>query len=470
MNKNFRRIFLTLVINFTLVITVMANGAVPANILDVTDITVHKMEIDIPEDSWNEILAAPLEEAYYSANITYDGISAKNVAFRTKGNSTLRDVASSDSDRYSFKIKIDKYVDDQTLNGMNELVLNNGYADASYLREYLTYSASNALGLITPQTEFTQLYINGELYGLYLYVESYDGTFMDKNTTDKDAILYKADSDTCSLTTADDLKGFEVKEGDDADLTNLKTLQEALSSKEYTKIEKILDTSSVLKYAALSYFTGNYDSYLGDKAHNYFLLYDGGKIKMVGWDYNMSFNGYPKINSLSLTPDTIFSQTADDQRPLVSVLLENEKYQKEFDGYVDYLSSWFAEYDTAIAKLAINLREYVANDPTAFYSVEDFDMATSDTGLALVDIQDVSMDGQPQMQQRMQPGMQNNMDSDRPPMPAGTPDGNSAFEGRGQRPNGPLDKNGPNAQMGNDLKAKKISIVDFIRLRLESLQ
>ncbi|MFA7109428.1 MAG: CotH kinase family protein [Sphaerochaetaceae bacterium] len=466
-------------------------------ILDVTDITVHKMEIEISQEDWEALLAAPEDEEFYSANATYDGEVANNVAFRTKGNSTLSSVAKSDSERYSFKIKVDKYEDDQLLNSMNEIVLNSNFADASYLREYITYSASDYLGLITPETEFTELYINGELYGLYLYVESYDDTFIENNTVSEDAVLYKADGDNCTLLENDSLAGFDLQEGDDESFENLKTLQNALASVDeegYDQLEEILDTDSVLKWAALSYFTGNYDSYLGDKAHNYFLLYDEGKIKMVGWDYNMSFGIYPldSGSSLKLEEDNIFSNTTAEERPLVAKLLENSEYQQKFYEYVDELQNWFSTYEQAISKMSETLYPYVENDPTAFYTIDEFVNNTSDTGLSLDDIQNTSMRGEiandqlPTQDGEMRPDM---IDGQLPPQGGMRPDmteGQLPPQG-GMRPNmtdsqlnsqeGAMRPEITDGQMmpqggmkaGSMNNQSSLSIVDYIRLRLAGL-
>jgi len=435
-------------------------------ILDASDITIHKMEIEIAQEDWEALLASPEDEEFYSADAIYDGEEANNVAFRTKGNSTLSSVAKSDSERYSFKIKVDKYEDDQLLNDMNEIVLNSNYADASYLREYITYSASEYLGLTTPETEFTQLYINGELYGLYLYVESYDDTFVEKNTVDEDAVLYKADGDNCTLTEDDTLSGFEVKEGDDDDLINLKTLQNALASVEeegYDKIEEILDTDSVLKWAALSYFTGNYDSYLGDKAHNYYLLFDNDQFQIVGWDYNMSFGAYPLDggSSLKLEEDNIFANTTAEDRPLVSKLLENSEYQQKFYDYVDELQNWFSTYEQAISQMSETLYTYVENDPTSFYTIEEFVNNTSDTGLTLDDIQNTSVRGQmgnnqlPPQDGETIPDM---TDGQLPPQGGMRPD-----MADGQLP----PQGGMNSTSMNNQSS--LSIVDYIRLRLAGL-
>ena len=192
---------------------------------DVIDINV-----SITEENWQDILQDPTAEEFHTADVTFSGITLENVAFRTKGNSSLSDVAKTTSDRYGFKIKTDKYVDDQTLNGLNEFVLNGCYADSSYLREYLTYEAMYELSGIVPNVAYCNLYINDELFGFYLCVESYDDSFIDRITDDKDACLYKADGENCTLLTSDDASGFDLQEGDDDTFANIKNLITVLNS------------------------------------------------------------------------------------------------------------------------------------------------------------------------------------------------------------------------------------------------
>jgi spore coat protein CotH len=87
------------------------------NVIDVS--------IDIDQSDLDEIYADPTAEEYYSADITVDGVKVENAGIRTKGNMTLSSVANSDSTRYSYRIKFDKYEDNQTLLGLDELCLNN---------------------------------------------------------------------------------------------------------------------------------------------------------------------------------------------------------------------------------------------------------------------------------------------------------------------------------------------------------
>ena len=114
------------------------------------DQEILSVKVEISADNWKDLCENAKDETYYPADITVNGITLENVGFRTKGFSSLNAVADSSSDRYGFKIKTDKYVDGQTLNGLDMFVLNGSFSDASYMREYLTYAAAEYLGATTP--------------------------------------------------------------------------------------------------------------------------------------------------------------------------------------------------------------------------------------------------------------------------------------------------------------------------------
>ena len=348
---------------------------------DVIDINV-----SITEENWQDILKDPTAEEFHTADVTFNGITLQNVAFRTKGNSSLSDVAKSTSDRYGFKIKTDKYVDDQTINGLNEFVLNACYADSSYLREYLTYEAMYELGGIVPNVAYCNFYINGELFGFYLCVESYDDSFIDRITDDKDACLYKADGENCTLLTSDDASGFDIQEGDDDTFANIKNLITVLNSttkNNKATLESILDVNSVLKAIAVNYVMGNYDSYSGSKAHNYYLLYSDGVFEYIGWDYNMAFGGFPEDGGKSETLDisSPYLSTTAAQRPLFSKLLAIDEYYDIYVGYVKELSEYYDDFENVILPKVQYIQSYVANDPTAFYTISQFTSSVTSTGV-----------------------------------------------------------------------------------------
>jgi len=372
------------------------------------------INIEIAEEDLEEMFENAMDEEYYSATITMDGVTLENVGIRTKGASSLSSVAKSDSDRYGFKIKTDEYVDDQTLLGLDKFVLNASFSDPSYMREYLTYQTANYLGLNTPDLVYTNVYFNGELFGFYLAIEAYDDTFVDEITSDDDAVLYKADSESNTLKTSDDTSGFEVKEGDDDGNENIKNLIDVLNntSEENTdELEAILDIDSVLKNAAINNIMGNYDSYSGSKAHNYYLLYHDGQFEYLAWDYNMSIGGFPQDNGNSVNVDVEepYYSTSASERPLISKLLEIDKYNDKYLEYVQELLDYLGDFENQVDDVSSLISTYVEADPTSFYDYSTYleNISASDTDLLAQASQSTSITDRPQMTQD-RPTTQNN--------------------------------------------------------------
>ena len=150
---------------------------------------VHEINVEISEDDWKDLLENPLEKTKYKANVTIDGNRVENVSFATKGNTSLSQVASSDSDRYSFKINFGKYEKGQTYQGLDKLNLNNIMSDATYMKDYLSYMIMREAGVSAPLTSYAALSINGELHGLYIAIENVSDSFQRRSAMDVFEIL-----------------------------------------------------------------------------------------------------------------------------------------------------------------------------------------------------------------------------------------------------------------------------------------
>ena len=151
-------------------------------------------------------------EEYTAANITVNGTTYNNVAIRPKGNSSLSQLVMDDTtDRYSFKIKFDEYVDGQTLDGLSKLVLNNNMSDATYMKEYLSYKLLESLGVPTPECAYAHITVNGEEWGLYLAVEPIEEEFIARNYGSTDGNLYKPESDSVAMGNKDNQNDMKDK-------------------------------------------------------------------------------------------------------------------------------------------------------------------------------------------------------------------------------------------------------------------
>ena len=155
---------------------------------------IMELNIKIPESDWEALLANAVSEEYYTCDITINGTTCYNVGIRAKGNTSLSSVASSGSDRYSFKVQFDEYVSGQTFDGLDKLVLNNNFSDATMMKEALVYDMFAFLGADASLYNYAKVSVNGEYKGVYVALESVEESFLMRNNGLSYGELYKPDN------------------------------------------------------------------------------------------------------------------------------------------------------------------------------------------------------------------------------------------------------------------------------------
>lgn len=407
--------------------------------------TVNEINIEIDEADWQDMLENPLEEEYHKANVTINGEIIGNVAIRTKGNNSLTSVASSDSDRYSFKLDFDYYDNNGNYYGLKKLCLNNNYSDNSSMREYISYKIMGELGLDVPECAYSHITVNGEEWGLYLAVEPVDEVFLAEHFADATGDLYKPEgmggTGADLVYNGDDVSaytGLNLKTNlNSSDGKEILALMQALEDGE--GLEKVLDVEKALKYIAANVALANFDSYLGMTTHNFYLYEENGRFTIIPWDMNLAFGGFgggevdiyeptkqsmggfgggdkrkdtqdnnaitnaaenteaqADANNQPQPPDNADMQGGSQpsggkqpqgmpsmgsgEKPLVTTLLENETYRSMYEGYLKEIAEKYftQEYMTElVTKIHDLIAPYVQNDPTAFYTYEEFEQACS---------------------------------------------------------------------------------------------
>ena len=182
--------------------------------------TVHKIEITM--DGWDDFIDNCTDEKYRACAVTIDGEAQGTVGIRAKGNTSLSSMAQYDNDRYSFKIEFDHYQKKKTYRGLDKLSLNNIIQDATYMKDYWSYTFMNQMGLASPLCSYTEIYVNGKYWGLYLAVEGVEEAFLERNYGEDYGELYKPDSLSFGggrgNGQAFDMQDFEKKlQGDDTE-------------------------------------------------------------------------------------------------------------------------------------------------------------------------------------------------------------------------------------------------------------
>ena len=357
--------------------------------------SVHKVEVKMSENDWNAFMRVAQQEEWYPCDVVIDGEEIKNVGIRTKGNSSRMMVSNG---KYSFRFKLDKYEKFKNYHGLTEFCLNNMYSDASCMRDILCYNAMYAIDGVAPLSAHSDMYLNGKLYSFYMIAEQPGTTLAERYAIDDDSNLYKATERSnqaggggmwggmgggdsySTFTTNMPVSNLDLKFGNDEQLAHLEELKSAInkvSSSNYRFIEDIMDVPSFLKGFAVNSVMCNYDSYNGSLAHNYYLIYTGGKHYFVGWDYNLCLGNFMGgADSVNSDVTTSLYQAEVANRPFAK-LLQIPEYYDMYVGYVKDILNYYSDPEKYVSDYADRIRSHVQADPLSSYSVNDFNTNTS---------------------------------------------------------------------------------------------
>lgn len=154
-----------------------------------------KIDIQMTQEQWDEMLENAIAEEYYACDVLINDQKLYNVGVRPKGNTSLSSIAMNpDTDRFSLKLEFDHYVEGQTCLGLDKLILNNNYADATNMKEAIIYDMYQYLGADASLYNYAEISVNGEYLGVYLALEAVEESFLMRDYGTRDGELYKPDS------------------------------------------------------------------------------------------------------------------------------------------------------------------------------------------------------------------------------------------------------------------------------------
>lgn len=377
--------------------------------------SIISINIIMDEDDWNDMLENAIEEEYYECDVEINGETFYKVGIRPKGNTSLSSIANdSTTDRYSFKLEFDHYVEGQTCYGLDKLTLNNNYADATNMKEALVYDMYQFLGVDASLYNYAGISLNGSYKGVYLALEGVEDSFALRNYGTQSGQFYKpestemgggmesggnngadlnySDDDADSYSTIWDGALSDVSDSDkERVITALKNIAEG------TDLENYMDIDNLLAYMAVHVFSVNEDSLSGNMAHNYYLYESKGMLNLIPWDYNLCFggmgmNGGTDATSLVNDPiDNAFSGTT-----FFDSLLADEGYHSQYYAYLEKLVEEYVEggaFDAFYERVRSQIDDLVESDPTAFYSYSEYEEA-ADTLYQIVKLRGESVQGQ----------------------------------------------------------------------------
>ena len=369
--------------------------------------SILSVNIQMDEADWNDMLENATAETYYQCNVEVNGTMFYQVGIRPKGNTSLSAIANDDTtDRYSFKLEFDHYVDGQTCFGLDKLILNNNYADATNLKEALIYDMYQYLGADASLYNYAKISVNGEYWGVYLALEGVEDSFQLRNYGTESGELYKPESmdmggenfqdrpdgmpegtekdfanggppdapnQTDAAENAEQPGGMDRNSGGadlnytDDDLDSYETIWDGEITKttkadhervvkalkniaEGNDLESYMDIDNLLRYMAVHVFSVNEDSLSGTMAHNYYLYESDGKLSLIPWDYNLALGGMGGMGGGSSETEERSGATSVVNSPIDDAFSGTDFFDTLLENetyhsqYDDYLQKLVSEY------------------------------------------------------------------------------------------------------------------------------
>jgi hypothetical protein len=191
--------------------------------------------------------------------------------------------------------------------GLKKINLNSEWTDKSLVREQLSWDFLRQVGAPYCDTQFIRVHLNGEYFGLYMYVEHPDQRFLARNGLDRQGNLYKAKQPPAEVgfpigvskqsTLNDYLKFWEAETNDGTDFTDLRKFIDDMHA-DGTRAGGPTDTfwkaraipEMIIGYQLGQVALNNIDSF----AKNHFLYHDLEKdlFGFITWDLDLTFGKF----------------------------------------------------------------------------------------------------------------------------------------------------------------------------------
>ncbi|MEM1120834.1 MAG: lamin tail domain-containing protein [Bacteroidota bacterium] len=351
---------------------------------------IQTIEVTFAESNWDRLMddAYARDAGYILAqSVTINGETFDSVGVKYKGNSSY----SSNQVKNPWHIELDTYKE-QEYDGYTDIKLANGTNDPSFLRDVLGYQIIRQY-MDAPLANYANLYVNGNLIGLYANTESVSRKFANRRFGSNDNTYVKCSPPGGAGPQSRDYPNLVYMGQDSTDYYDsyepksdggwqaLIDLCDTLGN-HIDAIEEILDVDRALWMLAFDNVIVNLDSYIGQFAQNYYLYRsDYGQFLPVVWDLNESFGVFSGTGTINLNNTTSKQRmthllhASDANWPLVRQLLSVPTYKRMYLAH--FKTILLENFDNnAYLETALTLQATidaaVRADPNKFYSYNDF--------------------------------------------------------------------------------------------------
>ncbi|MBL7765507.1 MAG: CotH kinase family protein [Chitinophagaceae bacterium] len=354
--------------------------------------TIQKIEIQFSQANWDYQMdtAKHGSEGYLMADwVKVNGVLYDSVGVKYKGNSSY----DSTQMKNPLHIAFDEFKD-QSHQGYKDIKLSNGYGDPSVIREVLGYRILKNY-MHCPESNFAQVYINGNLIGLYSSAENIDKKFCGDHFYSNYNPFFKCNP--ISNPSPANKSNLKYINADSNSYMNLYEMKSKTGWNDFVKLcdtvtnytaslGNNLDMDRVAWMLAFNNVLVNLDSYSGVFCQNYYVYKDNtAHYNPIIWDLNMAFGAFPfsgaggtsmgnqTVTSMQQFPPT--NHSTDTYWPLINDVFANDRFRKTYIAHMrTIISDMFASgiYNGWATQLQSIVDTAVQSDPNKFFTYTQF--------------------------------------------------------------------------------------------------
>ncbi len=206
------------------------------------------------------------------------------VGVRLRGGDTYRPL----SGKASFKLSFDEREEDGRLLGLRRLTLAGMVRDPTMMRETLAYRLFRQRGVPAARTGYARVSVDGEDYGLYLVLESYDSVAMAARFPSTGHV-YEVGADLHVAQAAT----LEVDEGDPRDRADIEALLAIIEAEPGAAwmegVSPLLDLEAFARMWAVETAVGHSEGYAYSASRYYLHSDEEGRFTMLPSALDLSF-------------------------------------------------------------------------------------------------------------------------------------------------------------------------------------
>ncbi len=337
------------------------------------------VDFDIGFDAatWQAFLAAwkPQKDTgtWFHCSFGFDGIRFLDAACRHKGGTD--DPSSEKKPR--FVVRFDKWDGDGRFLGVRSINLEALPEFAAPVRDRLVLWMMLQAGIPAPRANNARVTVNGEPMGLYLNVEDLDHEFLEQRFDPPIGNLYHQDDKGWHLDTNGSTGDLAPVAALDTLVADWKALAGADSSELQVSAKALLDVGEVLRESAAEMVLPTIDNF-SNGLWNFFVYQAvDRRLILMPWTLGEAISRRAPANA---DPWTFLGKNASGElaqsvgQDLRSLLFESPAWKAEYaDDLVAFRDGPYASGRARLQRICEQVRPYVAEDPNAYGTVQQFD-------------------------------------------------------------------------------------------------